>query len=105
MLELDLTTFEEEVLKANGKVLVDFYGAGCAPCEALMPHVHALEEVYGNQIKFCAFNTNISRRMAFSQKIMGLLAVVVYEDGVQLERCMKGEATPENVEAMIKRYI
>ncbi len=105
MLELDVNTFETEVLQASGKLLVDFYGAGCAPCEELMPHVHALEETYGGSLKFCAFNTNQSRRLALSQKIMGLPAVVIYENGVAIERCMKGNATPENIEEMIKRHI
>ena len=36
MLEADKNTFEEEVLKADGYVLVDFYGDGCVPCAALM---------------------------------------------------------------------
>ena len=36
MLDLDKTNFEEEVLKADGYVLVDFYGDGCVPCPALM---------------------------------------------------------------------
>ena len=105
MLELDVNTFETEVLQSSGKRLVDFYGAGCAPCEELMPHIHALEALYGNELKFCAFNTNQSRRLALSQQIMGLPAIVIYEDGVQVERCMKGDATPENVEALIKRHL
>ena len=37
MLDLDKTNFEEEVLKADGYVFVDFYGDGCVPCQALMP--------------------------------------------------------------------
>ena len=57
MLELDKNTFEAEVLKAEGKVLVDFYGDGCVPCAALMPHVHAFAETYGDKLKFCALNT------------------------------------------------
>ena len=105
MLELDINTFETEVLQAPDKVLVDFYSAGCAPCEELMPHVHALEEKYGSAIKFCAFNTNQSRRLALSQKVMGLPAIVVYENGAALEKCMKDNATPENVEELIKRHI
>ena len=40
MLEVDKNTFEAEVLQAPGKVVVDFSGAGCVPCAALMPHVH-----------------------------------------------------------------
>ena len=105
MLELDVNTFETEVLQSTGKLVVDFYGEGCVPCQELMPHIHALEETYGDQIKFCAFNTNQSRRLALSQKIMGLPAVVIYENGVMVERCMKGNATPENIEAMIQRYL
>ena len=54
MLEADKNTFEEEVLKADGYVLVDFYGDGCVPCAALMPHVHAMADVYGDKLKFVA---------------------------------------------------
>ena len=33
MIDVDKTTFEEEVLKADGYVFVDFYGDGCVPCQ------------------------------------------------------------------------
>mgnify|MGYP000470679514 CR=1 FL=1 len=34
MVDLTKENFEEEVLKAEGTVLVDFYGDGCVPCQA-----------------------------------------------------------------------
>jgi thiol-disulfide isomerase/thioredoxin len=37
------------VLQAPGKVVVDFYGDGCVPCAALMPHVHEFAEKYGSE--------------------------------------------------------
>ena len=43
MIDVDKTTFEEEVLKAEGYVFVDFYGDGCVPCQALMPKVHEFD--------------------------------------------------------------
>ena len=104
MLELDKNTFEAEVLKAEGKVLVDFYGDGCVPCAALMPHVHAFAETYGEKIKFFALNTTKARRLAISQKILGLPVIAIYENGVMIDSCVKEDATPENVEAMIKKY-
>lgn len=106
MLEVDKNTFEEEVLQCNTKVVVDFYGDGCVPCGALMPHVHELEEKYsGESLKFCALNTTKARRLAIGQKILGLPVIAVYESGAIIDSCVKDDATPENVEAMIKKYV
>ena len=105
MIELDKTTFEAEVLQAEGKVLVDFYGDGCVPCAALMPHVHAFAETYGDKLKFTALNTTKARRLAIAQKVMGLPVIAIYEGGAKVEELVKDDATPENVEAMIKRHI
>ena len=104
MLEVDKTTFEAEVLQAPGKVVVDFHGDGCVPCAALMPHVHEFAEKYGATLKFCALNTTKARRLAISQKILGLPVIAVYENGEMIDSCVKDDATPENVEAMIKKY-
>ena len=104
MLEVDKTTFEAEVLQAPGKVVVDFYGDGCVPCAALMPHVHEFAEKYGANLKFCALNTTKARRLAISQKILGLPVIAVYENGEMIDSCVKDDATPENVETMIKKY-
>ena len=50
MLEVDKKTFEDEVLKAEGYVFVDFFGDGCVPCQALMPFVHEMADKYGDKI-------------------------------------------------------
>ena len=105
MLEVDKTTFEPEVLQASGKVVVDFYGDGCVPCAALMPHVHAFAETYGDKLKFCALNTTKARRLAISQKILGQPVIAVYENGEMIDSLVKDDATPEAVEEMIKKYV
>ena len=106
MLEVDKTTFEAEVKNAPCKVVVDFYGDGCVPCAALMPHVHEFAEKYGSDnLKFCALNTTKARRLAIAEKVLGLPVIAVYEGGVMIDSCVKDDATPENVEAMIKKYL
>ena len=67
MLELTKDNFQAEVLEGEGTILVDFFGDGCVPCAALMPHIHGFEEVYGDKIKFCSLNTPKARRLAISQ--------------------------------------
>lgn len=104
MVELTKESFEEEVLKATGYVLVDFYGDGCVPCAALMPHIHNFDGVYGNEIKFCALNTTKARRLAISQKVLGLPVIAVYKDGNMVDSRVKEDATPKACEEMIKKY-
>ena len=105
MLILDKATFEPEVLQGEGYVLVDFFGDGCAPCEALMPHVEALAEKYGDKLKFTKLNTSKARRVAIGQKVLGLPVIAVYKDGEKVEELIKDDATPDNIEAMIQKYI
>ena len=105
MLELTKLTFEDEVLKAEGYVFVDFYGDGCVPCMALMPFVHACADKYGDKLKFAALNTTKARRLAISQRVLGLPAMVIYKDGEKVEELIKEDATEQNIEAMIKKYI
>ena len=105
MLEVNKDTFEAEVLQAQGKVFVDFYGDGCVPCAALMPHVHEFAEKYGDKMKFCGLNTTQARRLAISQKVLGLPVMAIYENGVMIDSVVKDDATVESIEAMIKKYI
>ena len=104
MVDLTKENFDEEVLNAQGYVLVDFYGDGCVPCAGLMPHIHGFEEIYGQTVKFCSLNTTKARRLAISQKVLGLPVIAVYKDGVMIDSRVKDEATPEACEEMIKTY-
>ncbi len=105
MLAVDKDTFEVEVLKAEGHVLVDFWSEGCEPCKALMPHVHELAEKYEGKMKFTSLDTGKARRLAISQKILGLPVIAIYKDGQKIDELVKDDATPANVEAMIQKYI
>ena len=105
MLEVDKNTFEEEVLKADGYVLVDYFGDGCVPCAALMPHVHEIADKYGDQMKFCSLNTTKARRLAIGQKVLGLPTITIYKDGAKVEELVKEDATAEAVLAMVEKYV
>lgn len=105
MLELNKDNFESEVLQAEGTVFVDFYGDGCVPCMALMPFVHQMADKYGDKLKFTSLNTTKARRLAISQKILGLPVMAIYQKGVKVEELVKEDATPENIEKMIMKYL
>lgn len=105
MLIVDKETFEPEVLQAEGTVLVDFFGDGCEPCHALMPHVEALSVTYGERMKFTKLNTSQARRLAIGQKVLGLPVIAIYQNGEKVDELVKDDATAQNIEAMIQRWI
>ena len=105
MLELTKENFEDEVLKSEGLVFVDFYGDGCIPCMNLRPHVDELAEKYAGSFKFTAINTSKARRVAIGQKVLGLPVLAMYKDGVKIRELVGSNATKENIEAMLNEFI
>lgn len=104
MLELTKDNFEEEVLKADGYVLVDYWGPSCEPCKALMPHIHEYEEEYGDKIKFSSLDITKARRLAIGQQVMGLPVIAIYKGGEKIDSLVQDAATKEAVLEMIKKY-
>ncbi len=104
MIELDKKNFERRSYQWRRLYFSRFWGPTCEPCKALMPHVHALEEKYGDKVKFCSLDITKARRVAIGQKVMGLPALIIYKDGEQVERVAESEATAAAVEEMIKKY-
>lgn len=105
MLLVDKDTFEPEVLETEEIVLVDYFGETCEPCKALMPHIEAMEEKYGQKVKFCKMDTGKARRLAIKQKVLGLPTISMYKNGEKIDELVKDDATPETIEAMIQKYI
>jgi thioredoxin 1 len=105
MKEVDKDNFQAEVLESAGLVVVDFFGDGCVPCQALMPDFAALAEKYKDRASFAKLNTTKARRLAIAQKVMGLPTVVAYKGGAKLEEVTKEAATPDGIEAMVLRHL
>jgi thioredoxin 1 len=105
MLSVDKDTFQAEVLEAEGYVLVDFWSDGCEPCKALLPDVEALAEKYADKVKFVKLNTSQARRLAISQKVLGLPTIALYKNGEKIEEVTKDSANKANIEAMINKHV
>lgn len=102
MLELTKDSFEAEVLKAEGFVLVDYWNDGCEPCKALMPDVIELAEEFSGKVKFSKLNTGGARRLAISQRVLGLPTIALYKDGAKVAEVTKDDATKAGIKNMIE---
>ena len=105
MRALDKDSFQKEVLDTQGLVLVDYWSETCVPCKALMPEMEALETTYGDRISFTKLNIAGARRLAISQKVLGLPTIVLYRDGEKVAELTGGNVTRETVEAMIQEHL
>ena len=56
-------------------------------------------------MKFTCLNTTGARRVAISQKVLGLPVMAIYKGGEKVEELVKEECTAEAIEAMIQKYV
>lgn len=105
MIELNKDNFEEEVLKAEGTILVDYWSPSCEPCKALMPHIHELKEKHSDKIKFTSLDITKARRLAIGQKVMGLPVIAIYKDGAMVDSVVADDANVESVTNLVERYL
>lgn len=100
MIELTKENFEEEVLKTEGLVMVDFWGQKCEPCKAMMPSIHEMAERNAGKAKFCSLDTTNTKRLAISQKVLGLPTVAFYRNGEKIAELVK-DFNAQDVEAKL----
>ena len=105
MFALDKNNFEEEVLQYDGLVLVDYWSEACEPCKALMPDVEVLAEKFDGKVKFTKLNVAKARRLAISQKVLGLPTITLYKNGEKVEELNKDTASKNNIQAMIEKAL
>ena len=104
MLVLTKENFEQEVIKADGLIMVDFWSEKCEPCKALMPGVHKLAEKYQGKAKFCSLDTNGNKRLAMAQKVLGLPTILFYRNG-EIIADLRTKISIEEVEAKLLELV
>lgn len=98
--EVTETNFEEEVLKSDKKVLVDFYADWCNPCKILSP---ILEEVARENpdIKLVKIDVDTNENLAYDYRAFSIPTLVVIENGKEVNRAV-GAIPKEDVLELLK---
>ncbi|MCR4430197.1 MAG: thioredoxin [Tepidanaerobacteraceae bacterium] len=73
--------FEQEVLQADGKVLVDMWAAWCGPCRMLAPVVDEIADEYEGRLKVCKLDVDENPDTAARYGVMSIPTLLVFENG------------------------
>lgn len=92
-IELTDANFEDEVLKAEVPVVVDFWADWCAPCRMVAPVMEEIAGEFDGRVKVGKLNVDAHRETAARFDIMSIPTVMLFE---------KGEVSRQVVGAMPK---
>jgi thioredoxin 1 len=87
--------FEQEVLKSEKPVVVDFWAQWCGPCRAVGPIMDELSETYLGKAKVGKINVDEQGELAAKYRIMSIPTVMLFKNGEMIEKVIGARSKDE----------
>lgn len=92
-------TFEDEVLKAEKPVLVDFWASWCGPCQMLLPTIEEMADTVTNA-RICKLNVDEEPDIAARYKVMTIPTLLVFKNGEVVNKAVGVKTKAEILEML-----
>ena len=104
MVQFTDANFEQEVLKSEKPVLVDFWAPWCGPCRAVGPIVEDLAEAYKDRVKVGKINIDDNPKTATAYGVMSIPTLILFNKGDIMDKLI-GLSPKERLEGLIKKAL
>ncbi|MFM7784468.1 MAG: thioredoxin TrxA [Gammaproteobacteria bacterium] len=74
-------SFEDEVLKSQVPVLVDFWAEWCGPCKAIAPVVDEIARQYAGRLKVCKMDVDANGETPMRYNVRGIPTLMIFSGG------------------------
>ena len=97
---LTTDTFEQEVLKSDQPVLVDFWAPWCGPCKMIAPVVEELATDLAGKVKVAKLNVDENGETATKYGVFSIPTLIVFKGGKAVERLVGFQPKPKLMEKL-----
>ena len=96
--------FENDVLKSEKAVLVDFWAEWCGPCKAIAPALEEISQEMNSKLKVVKVNIDENPSVSQQYEIRSIPALMIFKEGKKISE-MLGALPKSTLESWIKENI
>lgn len=104
LLNVSDDTFEQDVLKSDLPVLVDFWAVWCAPCKMVVPTLDHLARTFGDKLRVVKLNVDENMTTASKYGVMSIPTLLLFKGG-KIEETIVGAQPQEKIVEIISRHL
>jgi thioredoxin 1 len=98
------STFEQEVMKSELPVLVDFWAVWCGPCQMITPTMEYLAQAYHGKLKVTKLDVDGNIRVTSRYGVRSIPTLLLFKGG-ELKETMVGALPQDKIVSIISKHI